>query len=104
MSATPTPSELADERAALIGSDALLSDLVRQRGEAKICYDEEDGWFVQFQWCHHKDEWVTPDLDEERHASPAAAIRGARLAHNEEIDRQRRSGLGTIYTFIPDND
>ncbi|MEM1297505.1 MAG: hypothetical protein AAGH89_19215, partial [Verrucomicrobiota bacterium] len=96
-------SNLTKERAALSGSDALLSDLVRQRGDAKICYDDEDGWFVQFQWCHHENEWKTLEFDQERHASPTAAIRGAVLAHNEEIHHRQKNGLAKIHYIIPSN-
>jgi len=104
MSATPSPSELLAEREALIGCDALLSELVRQRGEAKICYDDEDGWFLQFLHIRLlRDSWMTLDRGEERHASPTAAIQGARLAHNDEIKRRAAEGAWSRYTFIPDN-
>jgi hypothetical protein len=104
MSATPSPPELLAEREALVGCNALLSELVRQRGEMKLCYDEEDGWFVQFQYMHQRDAWSTLDRDEERHASPTAAIKAARLAHNDEVERQRKSGRCAIHYLIPDND
>jgi hypothetical protein len=73
MSAHPTQSELQADREPLIGCDALLSELVRQRGEMKLCYDDEDGWFVQFRYMRQRDAWMTLDRDEERHAFRTSA-------------------------------
>jgi hypothetical protein len=104
MSAKPTPAQLEAERRALIGSDALLSDLVRERGEAKICYDEEDGWFLQFLYIPtSKDSWMTLDLDEQRHTSPSEAIRGAVRAHNAEVTMRRAQRRWCNWQIIPDN-
>ncbi len=103
MSARPTDTELKAERKALIGSDALLSELVRQRGEVKFCFDEEDGWFVQSLYMHTRDAWMTLSCDEGRSVSPTIALRDAVKAHNEEVERQRLSGRCAIHQLIPDN-
>jgi hypothetical protein len=101
MNSTPSPSELLAEHEALIGCDALLAELVRQRGEMKLCYDEQDGWFVQFQYMRQRDAWITLDRDEKRHLSPSAAFKAARLAHNDEVERQRKLGRCAIHQIIP---
>lgn len=88
----------------LVGSDALLSDLVRERGEAKICYDEEDGWFLQFLYIPTSpDSWMTLDLGEQRHTSPSAAIRGAVRAHNAEVTLRRAQKRWCHWQTISDN-
>lgn len=84
MSDKPTPEQLEQERAALTGLDAVIYELVRQRGELKLCYDDEDGWFVQALYNRHADSFVTLDDTDARHASPTAAIEMARLAHNAQ--------------------
>lgn len=104
MSATPSPTELLAEREALIGCDALLSELVRQHGELKLCYDEQDGWFWQAIYSRSMpDSWTTLDLDEKCHASPTEATHGAVKAHNEHVEFQRKSGRCAIHHLIPDN-
>ena len=81
----------------------LLAELVRQRGEAKICHDEQDGWFLQFLYHHMPDSWGTLDLDEHCHASKDEAIEGARLAHNDEVEMQLKTRRCQIHSLIPAN-
>lgn len=82
----PSDEQLKAEKAALSETDLLLAELVDQRGPAKLAYDDEDGWFLQFIYLKSLDDsWTTLDMDRERHTSPTAAIRGAVLAHNDEI-------------------
>lgn len=103
MSARPPDAELEAERKALVGTDALLWELVRQRGELKLCFDEEDGWFIQSLYMHMRDAWVTLACDEGRSTSPTIAICDAVKAHNEEVERQRLSGRHPIHQHIPYN-
>jgi len=81
--------------------DSLLAELVRQRGTAKLCYDEEDGWFVQFLFDRNLDDsWQSMCVDEQRHARPTDALSDAVRAHNEEVGRAIRTGRYTHFSFI----
>jgi hypothetical protein len=82
----------------------LLSVLVRQRGDVKFCFDDEDGWFVQTLYSRSMpDSWMTLDMHIDRHDSPDAALRGAVTAHNEEVHRLRCQGRYCFMDIIPDN-
>lgn len=81
--------------------DEIISELVKQRGPMKLCFDKEDGWFVQFEWCHYKDGWVTLTRDIERHATPTVAICDAKEAHNDAVNFQEKQGLFPIHQIIP---
>ncbi len=100
----PTTAELLAERLALTGVDAALANLVEQRGEAKICFDEEDGWFLQFLWHRQPDSWTTLDTDKSRHKSPTEAIKSAVDAHNEEVAMQRAKRLVAVHQEIAYNE
>ena len=80
--------------------DALLSALVAQRGGAKLCFDEEDGWFLQFCYNNLDDSWITLSRSEQRQATPSEAIRDASLAHNEECSRAVIHGSWTRFAPI----
>lgn len=105
MSTIPTESELEKERAALTGGDAWLAELNRQRGDLRICFDEEDGWFVKVMFNRNFEGggWHTLDPNEARHSSPTDAIRAAVEAHNCEIATARRARRHTSYTPISAN-
>lgn len=85
-------------------TDSMLAALVEQRGPAKLCFDDEDGWFLEF--LHNRDmddSWMSLDYSEDRSPTPTAAILAAVKAHNAEIiDVRQRRGTYSIYTPIPE--
>ena len=76
-----------DEAAtARIECDVLFSELARQYTEIKLCYDEEDGFFIQRESGYDVDSWVTMDMaDAPRRETIADAVIAAVDWHNADL-------------------
>lgn len=74
--------------------DYYAESLIRWRGDMKVGFDEEDGWFVQFKYVSNlPDSWITLSTYDKKCYSLFEAVKDAVFAHNAEIQQRERDGL-----------